>query len=199
MATTWTGTKEDRLRRIEQHGLRCDGAGRHCPHTAVRAWELMPVNPADGSDRPGASVVVQQACSKHRRAISERATYRVVSTRELPRRQVTDSERRAAAFRAQRMQPLVGCRFVAVAGEPSRLVVRVAFVVDDVQLTDEGGNTHMLRQVHQISLPDGYPDDGLSGDDRPSAQAARRRVPTPPRFRPTSSAPGAGSRSSPAP
>jgi hypothetical protein len=95
-------------------------------------------------------------------------------------RQAVDAEQRAAAFRTQQMQPLVGCRFVAAPGEPARLITGVSFVVDDIQLTDEGGNTFMLRAVYQIDLPAGQ-DAGLVGDDHARAQAARRRVPTPPR------------------
>jgi hypothetical protein len=96
-------------------------------------------------------------------------------------RQVTDAERRAVAFREQRLQPLVGCRFVAVAGEPTRLVTQIGFVADGIQLTDEGGNTFLLRDLHQIDLPSGYDNGGPAGNDQVRAQTARRRVPTPPR------------------
>jgi hypothetical protein len=180
MPTTWNGSKEDRLKRLDERGRRCDGAARTCPQTAVMAYELMPVNPADGTDRPGTEPVVQQACGKHRRAVSERATFRVLSRRELPRPQVTEAQRRAAALRNQQLRSLIGCRFVAHPGEPPRLVTRTAPAGGQVQLIDEGGNTFLLSEVHQIELPAGY-DGSSGGTGHAREQAARRRVPTPPR------------------
>jgi hypothetical protein len=147
MPTSYSGTTEDRLRRLDERGQRCDGNNRRCTQTAVVVFYLLHLDMATGEPVEGAEPIDEQACSKHRRAIGERAAWAVLDDQEIPSKGSRPKDRAAALAITARIRQLVGRTFTPAAGSPARIVTAARFVVDDYRLTDQDGQQHMLADV----------------------------------------------------
>lgn len=174
MPSSYTGTKEERLAKLEIRGQRCDGSFRCCTQTAVRRYTLIAANPATGEAREGAQPEVKQACSKHRRGYGDNANYKVLSDEVIAPRVTKPEERRKGAERTMRMRALIGCTFVPAQGEPERTVTRVKYVVDDVRLTGDDGQDYMLRDVFHLDAPADDQVRTSADDDQDEVESARR-------------------------
>ena len=85
MPTQWSGTFEDRFKRLDENERRCDGLNRHCTRNAVEEYDLLP---ADGNfvPLPDAQMVKKKSCGYHRREFLQNGRWSVLATRDLPGR-----------------------------------------------------------------------------------------------------------------
>ncbi len=150
MPSHFTGTKEDRFRRLESRGQRCDGAARNCTQTAVELYLVVPVDPATSEPKADAEPVERRACSKHRRSIADTEWWRVVSHKPIPKRDVPREERRRGTARQVAMRSLIGRSFLVHAGDEPRRIERVKYDVDDVRITTTEGDSWLLRDIYEV-------------------------------------------------
>lgn len=92
----WTGTQEDRLKRLDSSGRRCDGNTRNCPRPAVEEYDLWE---ADGFGKkvPDSNLVTKKSCSYHRKQFIETGRYVVAANREIAKKDPAAGRRHAAA------------------------------------------------------------------------------------------------------
>jgi hypothetical protein len=92
MPNHWDGTIEERYARLEHYGRRCDGNSRHCTRGAVDEYDILP---ADGNfvPLPDAEKIVKKSCAYHRVQFLQNGRYKVLATRDLPRREATPRRR----------------------------------------------------------------------------------------------------------
>lgn len=83
MPSRWTGTREERLARLDEAQRRCDGNGRRCAHSATTRYTLARVK--DGLPLPG-EPVTRLSCSRHKVQFAGNPGYVVVNTVALPPR-----------------------------------------------------------------------------------------------------------------
>jgi hypothetical protein len=145
MPTSHSMPRDERLRRLDARNQRCDGHHRTCITQATLRFTLVAIDMSTGEPKTGAVPIVQQACSKHRKAIGERVTYRALKVEEIPARQVSDGERERGIARTQEALDMTGRRF-EVDGY-THTVRRARAIPGDFQLTDEEGDHYLLSEV----------------------------------------------------
>lgn len=82
MPTTYNGTFEERLARLEKRQRRCDANGRRCVGVAVERFHLLKTD-GFGHVQPDAQPEVRQCCSRHRAVFLLNGAWQLVSREDL--------------------------------------------------------------------------------------------------------------------
>lgn len=82
MPVRFYGSVEDRYKRLERTGRRCDANSRRCVNNAVEEYDLIKAD-GDGNPVPGEKIVQRKSCGRHRAQFLQSAFWVLVNERRI--------------------------------------------------------------------------------------------------------------------